>query len=62
LLTTEVAFDSVDLAAARRALGCHRSQFTVQAMDQSFAMLEHWWQGRVSFQEWHGRGRSETLF
>jgi LmbE family N-acetylglucosaminyl deacetylase len=62
LLTTEVAFDSVDLAAARRALGCHRSQFTAQAMEQSFATLEQWWQGRVSFQEWHGGGRSASLF
>jgi LmbE family N-acetylglucosaminyl deacetylase len=62
LLTTQVAFDPGDLAAARRALGCHRSQFTEQAMNDSFAALEHWWQGRVSFQEWRGGRHSGTLF
>ena len=62
LLTTQVAFSPSDLAAARRALGCHRSQFTEQAMNESFAALEHWWQGRVSFQEWRGGRRSESLF
>jgi LmbE family N-acetylglucosaminyl deacetylase len=62
LLTTQVAFDPSDLAAARRALGCHRSQFTEQAMNESFGALEHWWQGRVSFQEWRGGRRSGSLF
>lgn len=62
LLTTQVAFSPGDLAAARRALGCHRTQFTEQAMTESFAVLEHWWQGRVSFQEWRGSRRSESLF
>jgi LmbE family N-acetylglucosaminyl deacetylase len=62
LLTTRVAFGPRDLAAARRALGCHRSQATEQAMNESFAALEHWWQGRVSFQEWRGGRRSESLF
>jgi LmbE family N-acetylglucosaminyl deacetylase len=62
LLTRQVAFSPGDLAAARRALGCHRTQFTEQAMNESFAVLERWWQGRVSFQEWRGRLRSESLF
>ena len=62
LLTTQVAFGPSDLAAARRALGCHRSQFTEQVMNESFAALVHWWQGRVSFQEWRGGRRSESLF
>jgi LmbE family N-acetylglucosaminyl deacetylase len=62
LLTTDVAFGPDDLAAARRALGCHRTQFTEQAMDQSFAALADWWRGRVSFQQWRGGQRSESLF
>ena len=62
LLTTQVEFGAGDLAAARRALGCHRSQFTAQVMNESFATLERWWQGRVSFQEWRGGRRSESLF
>jgi LmbE family N-acetylglucosaminyl deacetylase len=62
LLTTQVAFSPGDLAAARRALGCHRTQFTEQAMSESFAVLKQWWQGRVSFQEWRGIRRSDRLF
>ena len=54
LLTHSVPFEASDLAAARRALGCHRSQATQQQMDESFAALEHLWQGRVSFQQWRG--------
>jgi len=52
LLTRSVRFEASDLAAARRALGCHRSQATQQQMDESFAALEHLWHGRVSFQQW----------
>jgi LmbE family N-acetylglucosaminyl deacetylase len=62
LLTTDVAFDPSDLEAARRALGCHRTQFTEQSMAGSSAALEDWWQGRVRFQEWRGGRRSESLF
>ena len=62
LLTTRVAFGPSDLAAARRALACHRSQFTEETMHEISAVLEHWWQGGVSFQEWRGGGRSEGLF
>jgi LmbE family N-acetylglucosaminyl deacetylase len=62
LLTTRVAFGPGDLAAARRALACHRSQFTEATMHEISAVLEHWWQGGGLFQEWRGGGRSEGLF
>jgi LmbE family N-acetylglucosaminyl deacetylase len=62
LLTTQVPFEGSDLAAARRALGCHRSQFTTEAMHEIAAVLEHWWDGRVSFQEWRGGPPSKGLF
>jgi len=62
LLTTRVGFDTGDLAAARRALGCHRTQFTEQVMSESFAVLEQWWRGQVWFHEWLGGRRSESLF
>ena len=62
LLTTTVPYDERDRAAARRALGCHRSQATQQEMDESFAALEHLWQGRVAFQQWRGGTPSEGLF
>jgi LmbE family N-acetylglucosaminyl deacetylase len=47
LLTAQVPFDERDRAAARRALGCHRSQAT---------------NGRVSFVQWGGGKRSSGLF
>jgi LmbE family N-acetylglucosaminyl deacetylase len=62
LLTATVPFDERDRAAARRALGCHRSQATQREMDESFAALAHLWQGRVSFQQWRGGKRATGLF
>jgi hypothetical protein len=62
LLTTTIAFDESDRAAARRALGCHRSQATLAEMDESFAALEHLWQGKVAFQQWRGGTPSSSLF
>lgn len=62
LLTATVPFDDRDRAAARRSLGCHRSQATERDMNESFAALEHLWQGRVSFQQWRGGQRSSGLF
>jgi LmbE family N-acetylglucosaminyl deacetylase len=62
LLTATVRFDERDRAAARRALGCHRSQATEEQMDESFAALEHLWRGEVAFQRWGGGPRSAGLF
>lgn len=62
LLTTHVAFDERDRAAARRALGCHRSQATETEMNESFSALEHLWGGEVSFQQWRGGRSASTLF
>lgn len=62
LLTATVPFDERDRAAARRSLGCHRSQATEQEMNESFAALEHLWQGRVVFQQWGGGEKSSGLF
>jgi hypothetical protein len=62
LLTAAVRFDGRDRAAARRALSCHRSQATPADMDESFAALEHLWQGQVTFQEWRGGTPLSGLF
>lgn len=61
-LTASVKFEAQDRAAARRALGCHRSQATTAEMDESFAALEHLWQGQVGFQRWRGGTPSTGLF
>jgi LmbE family N-acetylglucosaminyl deacetylase len=62
LLTTAISFDERDRAAARRALGCHKSQATEEEMNESFSALEHLWQDRVAFQQWRGGPKSSSLF
>jgi LmbE family N-acetylglucosaminyl deacetylase len=62
LLSTTVRFDERDRVAARQALGCHRSQATTAEMEESFAALEHLWQGHVGFQQWRGGPRASELF
>ena len=62
LLTATVTFEERDRAAARRALGCHRSQATTAEMDESFAALDHLWQGQLRFQQWHGGPTRSGLF
>ena len=61
LLTTRIAFDERDHAAARRSIACHRSQATEAGMNESFTALTHLWNGVVAFQEWRG-GRTASKF
>lgn len=61
-LTTRVVYDAQDREAARRALSCHWSQATEAQMTESFAALEHLWNGAVSFQQWRGGASGSTLF
>jgi LmbE family N-acetylglucosaminyl deacetylase len=62
LLTARVAFDARDREAARRALSCHWSQATEAQMTESFAALEHLWNGVVPFQQWRGGRATSKLF
>jgi LmbE family N-acetylglucosaminyl deacetylase len=62
LLTVTVPFGPSDRTAARRALSCHRSQATPAEMDESFAALEHLWQGQLGFQQWRGGPVRSSLF
>ena len=61
-LTARVTYDQQDRDAARRALGCHRSQATDAEMAESFATLEHLWNGTVAFQQWRGGPVRSRLF
>jgi LmbE family N-acetylglucosaminyl deacetylase len=61
-LTTRVVYDAQDREAARRALSCHWSQATEAQMTESFAALEHLWNGAVSFQQWRGGTSGSRLF
>jgi LmbE family N-acetylglucosaminyl deacetylase len=61
-LTAHVAYDKRDLAAARRALGCHKSQATEEGMEESFTTLQQIWKGEVAFQQWRGGTATTSLF
>jgi LmbE family N-acetylglucosaminyl deacetylase len=61
-LTTCIPFTDEDVAVARKALSCHRSQATKEQMDESLAALVHLWNGRVCFQQWRGGPESSDLF
>jgi LmbE family N-acetylglucosaminyl deacetylase len=61
-LTTHIAYDATDRDAARRALGCHRSQATDAQMTESFSALEHLWAGEVAFQQWRGGPTASKFF
>jgi LmbE family N-acetylglucosaminyl deacetylase len=61
-LTTRIRFDERDREAARRAIGCHRSQDTEAGMNESFAALTHLWNGEVAFQQWRGGPAASKFF
>jgi LmbE family N-acetylglucosaminyl deacetylase len=61
-LTAHVAYDERDLAAARRALACHKSQATEAEMEESFTTLQKIWGGDVAFQQWRGGQATTRLF
>ena len=61
-LTTRIAFEERDRQAARRALGCHRSQDTEQGMNESFTTLTQLWNGAVAFQQWRGGAPTSKFF
>lgn len=61
-LTTRIAFDERDRQAARRAIGCHRSQDTEAGMNESFAALTYLWNGAVAFQQWRGGPSASKFF
>jgi LmbE family N-acetylglucosaminyl deacetylase len=62
LLTARVPFTERDRVAARKALSCHKSQATTDAMNESFAALTYLWNGQVWFQQWRGGKNSQDLF
>jgi len=61
-LSAHVAYDERDLAAAHRALTCHKSQATDAEMEESFTTLQKIWGGDVAFQQWRGGPNRTGLF
>jgi LmbE family N-acetylglucosaminyl deacetylase len=62
LLTTRIAYDADDRAAARRALSCHRSQESDEEMTRTFGVFEQLWNGEVAFQQWRGGPTTSKFF
>ena len=60
-LTVNVAFTKNDLAAAHRALECHKSQFSSEEMQKFESALDRGWNGTVSFRPWFGDHKSDDL-
>ena len=61
-LTVRVPFEETDLAAARRAFACHKSQFSEETIDHLNHFLTKAWAGKVSFRPWFGERRADSLF
>jgi LmbE family N-acetylglucosaminyl deacetylase len=62
LLTAGIAYTKKDAEAARRDIGCHKSQATRQMMDESFATLQQLWNGNIQFVQWGGGKKTKDLF
>ena len=60
-LTVNVKFDKADQAAYRRALECHKSQFSPEETQKFESALERGWNGTVLFRPWFGEHKSDDL-
>jgi LmbE family N-acetylglucosaminyl deacetylase len=47
LLTTQIAFNAEDQAAAGRAMACHRSQFQLDVLSKMLPLMAKSWNGRI---------------
>ena len=61
-LPVRVMFTKTDQAAFRKALECHKSQFTPEEMQKVEKVLGNAWVNGVSFRPWRGEKRSDSLF
>ncbi len=53
-LSVRIPYSESDLTKARKALGCHRSQFTSADMDELTELLDHVYNGNVTLRPWNG--------
>jgi LmbE family N-acetylglucosaminyl deacetylase len=61
-LTVRVPYDAADLAATRRALTCHRSQFPPEQMEVLMSWLHETLAGRVYLRPWFGDRAADDVF
>jgi LmbE family N-acetylglucosaminyl deacetylase len=61
-LTVRVPYDDVDLAATRKALACHKSQFPAEQMEGLVSWLHRTLSGRVYLRPWFAAREADDLF
>jgi LmbE family N-acetylglucosaminyl deacetylase len=61
-LTVRVPYDAADLAATRRALTCHKSQFPPEQMEVLMSWLHETLAGRVYLRPWFGARATDDVF
>jgi LmbE family N-acetylglucosaminyl deacetylase len=61
-LTVRVPYDAADLAATRRALTCHRSQFPPEEMEVLMSWLHETQAGHVYLRPWFGGRATDDVF
>ena len=60
--TVRVPFAPEDLEAARRAMTCHRSQFTPEVVERVFPASSKAWNGSISLVPAFGSAAATDLF
>lgn len=61
-LTVRIAFSKTDQQAYRRALECHKSQFSPEEAKKFADALDAGWQQGVLFRPWFGEQKTNDLF
>ncbi len=61
-LNTRIAYTPEDSAKAREALGCHKSQFTTESMDQLHAVNQRMNGGTIYLRLWTGGKERKDIF
>jgi LmbE family N-acetylglucosaminyl deacetylase len=61
-LTVRVPYERADLAAARAALGCHKSQFRAEEMDPLMGFMDQVLGGRMYLRPWFGAAAGDDVF
>ncbi len=61
-LTVSVPFTKADQESARRALECHKTQFSPEVAQKLEKAMDEGWAGQVSFRAWSSTQTAQDLF
>jgi LmbE family N-acetylglucosaminyl deacetylase len=62
LLPVSVSFTKADVESARRALECHKTQFSAETAQKLEKAMDEGWSGHVSFRAWNNTNALQDLF